>query len=414
MHAIRLLLLLSLGGGAEDLNAGTHLLADFETDEEVVRWRRSGGRRGDRQARVSRSADVASRGRSSLRVVFTKYRKGDPEYVLLEPSGAGKGLNRTDWSGYEAITADYYNPRDEPMSLSVVFRDVTRKHLFKAGVTLRPGWSRVRWSIPAMIKAGGDVARMGTFTMYRRRPKQDYVFHIDNVRLIGGPRERVTEFLRRIKAMRRADKRLSSPPAAGFGRMLDGLTSQLERLRAAGPTSSKQVLAELHRLKERLKTTVAAYRADLADRVAVGAGELRVRERPPVRVTPFHAGRAAEDTWSAEPLQAFIAMLSDRLKEQELKVRLRRQAGRHDLAVGLVHEPFSENLRYRPRAFDGPLVEKVAISAAGNESEPLCLMLIPIDKPLHRVRIAAEAFVREGSADRIAPSRVAIAPRPCL
>ena len=54
MHAIRLFVLLSLGGGAEVDNAGTHLLADYETDEEAVRWGTLANPRGDRQAQARR------------------------------------------------------------------------------------------------------------------------------------------------------------------------------------------------------------------------------------------------------------------------------------------------------------------------------------------------------------------------
>lgn len=399
MTAAAVLILSLLLASSSAIAAEAHFLGDFETDNEAAAWQAPRAARGDcRLATIGRSTEYASHGKASLEVVFTKHEKGMEDYVVLEPTDDNRGLNKTDWTGYDALVADYYSPAREPVPFSGRLRDISRRKSFKFRGVLRPGWNRVRWSIPDMAKEGLDLSQMAELTMAQTKPEHDLVYYLDNVRLVDAKSEQTRLLSERIDAIAAATKQL-----AAEGKLDRRLADLEAQIKTAEPEQFGKIADELF-------AAILGEREALTDRVAALADELDLPRPGRFSIVPFLPGEPHAGKLRPRGLGPFAELLTLQLKQQQLQERLSEVRPAHDFAVGHVFEALTSNLRYQPKTFDGPLVDTVQLKAARNEVEPICLLVIPIDEPLRNVVIAPGALMHEQGRGQIASDRMVACP----
>lgn len=167
------------------LDPYTRVLEDFESEDSLGRWR------WDEGVEAERSDAWASTGRYSARLTFHR-GSGWPN---METHRSRSGF--TDWpdfSEYEYVEIDFWNPLDYPApsraagsnSQGVVFH--ARGGHNTVSVPLEPGEKRA-WKVSIhdrlAYKRGTyiDVSGIQKFHFYAWNPGQDYIRHVDNIRL---------------------------------------------------------------------------------------------------------------------------------------------------------------------------------------------------------------------------------------
>ena len=163
--------------------AGRHaspILGSFETAKDRLMWRPSSP--GDwPTARTELDKNWVSEGRSALSV--------------RTQSGAWSGVNYygygADWSGYQALHFDIYNP-GTPFSLGIriddtVIKNPTYGQRYNTMLQIRHGWNSVTLTM-AQVAAGPAKRRLDLTRIFRLmmfvEPKQPpRHFYLDNVRL---------------------------------------------------------------------------------------------------------------------------------------------------------------------------------------------------------------------------------------
>lgn len=159
------------------------LLADFEQDVELRLWEAQGGR-ADGLSSIAFSTERASSGRRSLQVHAAE---GDW-------AGTRYDAGRQDWSGYDELALDIYNP-GEPFRISLRVDDdlETDKVWFVRRTILPGGWSELRVPMD-QIRVGTypqkeprrevDLSRIWRLMLSTGKNQPGRVFFVDHVRLI--------------------------------------------------------------------------------------------------------------------------------------------------------------------------------------------------------------------------------------
>jgi predicted MPP superfamily phosphohydrolase len=152
---------------------GTLWLSDFETEgEHAIRWTAD-------QAYAERSDEHATHGRYSAKVTFMPSKTAS---FLM----AGYLKGRRDWSGYEALVFDLYNPQPHQERLLIQLRSPGRPP-YKEEVTL-PGNSAQRIEIPMrQVAAHLNLSHIAQVSFFQWRPKHASTFYLDAVHLRTSP-----------------------------------------------------------------------------------------------------------------------------------------------------------------------------------------------------------------------------------
>lgn len=149
-------------------------LANFETRRELLRWK----------GNMARSEDYASAGRYGLKI----------NLATTQYSGLSFNWFLGDWSGYQQLVFDLYNPDDEPLAFVVRVHDELHDRTgraytdrFNTRLLAVPGWNH--FLIPVeQIEQGPEhrsmnlqqLRALGIFAVALPRER---VIYLDNMRL---------------------------------------------------------------------------------------------------------------------------------------------------------------------------------------------------------------------------------------
>ena len=157
---------------AEPLRPPQLWLGDFEDQEALDGWQLRG-------VEASLSNEHASHGARSVALSFPVAQ--DPAFLLARRLEQDAAL--ADWSGYERLELDLFNPQDAPEWYGVQLKDA-HGGAFKEKLLLAPGARHV--SIRIGDLAGSlDLSQMAQLSLYRWRPTAPARVFLDAVRLEG-------------------------------------------------------------------------------------------------------------------------------------------------------------------------------------------------------------------------------------
>ncbi|MCK5913467.1 MAG: CIA30 family protein, partial [Desulfuromusa sp.] len=153
------------------------LLSGFETSFEPTRWSGS----------VKRKVhhDIYFSGRSSLQVKLTTQRY----------SGIGLKDFPADWSGYQAVSLQVFNPDQHPLQLHFRIHDQFHRihknvygDRYNASFELKPGWNQLLVSLDKVAHAPKgrllDLTRIAGMGVFVGKLDQPRTIYLDDVKLI--------------------------------------------------------------------------------------------------------------------------------------------------------------------------------------------------------------------------------------
>jgi predicted MPP superfamily phosphohydrolase len=151
---------------------GTLWLSDFETEEEhAIRWTAAG-------AYAERSQEHVTHGRHSAKVTFTPSKTAS----FAMTGFLSRSRARRDWSGYEALAFDLYNPQRNQERLLVQLQSPGR-HAYKEELVV-PGGSSQHVEIPLReLAAHVNLSHMVQLNFFQWRPTHETTFYLDAVHL---------------------------------------------------------------------------------------------------------------------------------------------------------------------------------------------------------------------------------------
>ncbi len=153
--------------------AETHtVLASFEQGSDILDWLQRDG------AQAERVAGETTHGDYYLHFKYRAQPLGWPALVLQAPA-----LRVTDWSHYDVMSVDLYNP--ERASLTLILRlDDDMGNRYNRQVQLPPqAWTR--WNIP-IAEINLDAGRIVAAHFHFDRPRVAGAIYLDNWRLVKG------------------------------------------------------------------------------------------------------------------------------------------------------------------------------------------------------------------------------------
>ena len=150
------------------------LLSDFEQPYDVLRW----------EGPVAQSQDYASQGKYSLKISLTTRKFSQASFKLFFG----------DWTGYEQLMFDVYNPGKDvvPMTLRIYDAEHELRHYafndrFNQSVLVSPGWNHYSFSVAAIENSPKDrkldLQMVHDVTLFATRLPKPQVIYLDNFRL---------------------------------------------------------------------------------------------------------------------------------------------------------------------------------------------------------------------------------------
>ena len=189
MRKLKLILLLALLSSAAFAAEKSLMLFDFEDDKEIKELFKETGSDKDNGFVLEKSTEYVTSGKNSLKAVFPE--KGDcPGVHFLK--------FKTDWSGYDVLKADVYNPSSGPVSLNFAGADkdagfTTEKYFgeFKlrchASTVLRPGKNTFELDLNGITTEDGsrvvNLKEMKRFALFVQSGAAGLMLYFDNIRL---------------------------------------------------------------------------------------------------------------------------------------------------------------------------------------------------------------------------------------
>lgn len=238
------------------------VLFDFESPAQLKQWRV----RELTGLRVTRRWHT--RGRSAAAVTFHRWTPGKEQWpAVIALNGA---LPVTDFSRFDALRFEAYNPQRKPVVLRLHLRDA-RQHRFSLTVDLPP---RVTKPVVVPVRSFSsalDVRHMAELHFFVTQPASTYTVFVDAVRLTVDLPEETAKLLGALRRTAKEAKRLlrrageaASPALRKQVSDLCTLTGRVQnrllRWRKTGFAGWEEVdraRAELHRFAAR-KTRLAA------------------------------------------------------------------------------------------------------------------------------------------------------------
>ncbi len=158
------------------------LLGDFETEEALNGWARTTGL----QAELSNEPNAVASGKQAVKLSYPVSTEGYPGLHAEAKPLVG------DWTGFDVLKADIFNPTDAIVTLTMRLNDAQTTKWFTASyveLTLRAGKNAIEVPLASLRTADDvqprplDLAKMRSFSFFRANPKQPVVLYLDNVRL---------------------------------------------------------------------------------------------------------------------------------------------------------------------------------------------------------------------------------------
>ena len=99
-------------------------------------------------------------------------------------------LQKKDWSDYEVLSFDIYNPQKNEVSITVRIDDKVYpeyKDRYNQGFVLRPGMNHLRIPFDSLITSGTarklDLTSISNFLIFLVSPEKKIVLYLDYIRL---------------------------------------------------------------------------------------------------------------------------------------------------------------------------------------------------------------------------------------
>ncbi len=345
------ILCLSVGVAAQEppLSPQGTVLFDFENAGALEKWS------------VRDLTDFAltdkwsAHGKTAAAITYHKWQEGREQWPAVLATKARGSLPVTDFSRYDRLSGEVYNPGDQPAQINLHLRDAAQKR-FSRSFTV-PAKSAETFEVPISdIRAAIDAGNVAELHFYVTRPGRTYTVYLDNVRL-------KIDLLAPARALAKRSKELASE----------------------------------------VDTLVAAT-GQAAPREAAGARSLSLRV---ARLVDSLQGRRFESWEEVAKARRQIAQM----EEQELRVRqvLPRLQGmafaqRHgggDFA--LATESSMKKVFLEAGRFESTFADKYKLFAARNEHESFQVIIVPLTRALSRVRWELSPL-RNGSGTKIPAS----------
>lgn len=158
--------------------SGGHVFFDFESDVELdqFHWKC--------HTLFSLSREHITHGEKSLRLELYP-----SDYPGLTPM-----IEKRDWSRYDALRFDIYNPQNEAVTLTVRIDD--RKDYpnyadrYNKSFILKPGMNRMRIPLNTLVTSGTNrklnLQKIYRILVFMTRPEKRVVLYVDYIRLESG------------------------------------------------------------------------------------------------------------------------------------------------------------------------------------------------------------------------------------
>ncbi|HOV22541.1 MAG TPA: carbohydrate binding domain-containing protein [bacterium] len=158
--------------GEKEPEYAEKVIDSFENEESMKFWISSG-------ALITRSDEYASDGKFSLKMDF----KGSD-------TDTWPGVKRTlffdkgevDWTKYEYLAFDVYNPKTNPEYISLRIDDAEKKASFVSYVCVPGTWTNIKVKISTLT--GINTSMIESVLFYMRMPRRDATLYLDNVRFL--------------------------------------------------------------------------------------------------------------------------------------------------------------------------------------------------------------------------------------
>ncbi len=148
------------------------VISSFESKEDLNRWE-------GRSAELSQSTQYATDGRHAGKVTF--FADGDLASLVLSKAFRARQLP-TDWSGYQQLVFDVYNPQSSDQRLIVQLKDDDERRC-KQSLTIPASSSTPVSLYMAACKGRMDLRRVTYINLFLWKPKKEATFYIDHMRL---------------------------------------------------------------------------------------------------------------------------------------------------------------------------------------------------------------------------------------
>ena len=130
--------------------------------------------------------DHATAGARAVRLVYPKWQEGRSKWPAAVLDFGRGGFTERDWSRYDALQFDVYNATDREATLKLRIDDEHRTRNQRAFRV--PPRTRHTCEVPiARLPGNFDASRVVHYDLYMSQPDAEYVFYVDNIRLVAHP-----------------------------------------------------------------------------------------------------------------------------------------------------------------------------------------------------------------------------------
>ena len=371
----------------------TYKLADFEDSISNEFWLEMKTTKDDcRVAETSISQNFKSNGANSLKVVFTKHKRGAKPYVIFEPNIDNRALCINDWAPYRRLLIDVYNPMKKKTGLRMLISDPAFKRNFWNKYSFKPGWNTIIIPISDLAKRGLNLAKITKLKFYTPRPREDIVLYFDNFRF---------------------SKESGSPWASAASALSSSIVKMesLNKTLSAGVNKAKLIENNIKSQKGKyddLLNEMKLIRNNICDKsiFAVASTGIPESQCTGIKQTGLSYARGIEIT----NLEYFSDKLKNILAEKKLLEQITENKSNADFVIGEIKYPDVDNIRYSPRTYSGSLINTVSVSACKNETRSACLLVIPHQKALKNLQLKAKELKSRSFKSVIPANNIKICP----
>ena len=181
-----------------------NVFGDFETNEDLARWKLNG-------IQVERVQEHATQGKWGLRVTYPKHAPGKPPWPALQ-AWAATGAMPQDWTLYQDLVFDIHNPGAETF-LKLCLRDASNKKHSRVLPLAAKSTTTCRIDVHGV---GLDLTAMRQCDLFLTRPEEEMVVVVDGMRLVTKPRAEAEVVLGRYDAFQKSLADLPAEDRASF------------------------------------------------------------------------------------------------------------------------------------------------------------------------------------------------------
>ncbi len=322
--------------GVPTLPVNSVRLFGFERPEEIACWSRR------KLTDLRQTHRWAASGKAAAAITYHKWSPGKEKWPAVIASASRHALKITDFSLFDALVFQAYDPQDFPVVIKLHLRDAAGRR-FSRTFPLQPK-TAAECSVPIQeLKNAVDVAHVAQIHLFTTQPERTYTVYVDDLRLTLNLRPAVRKLLYRALALQtRAETRLAHSPGTA-------------------PALARAWLEEIDQVRAAAKK--ALLRLDHGGLPSWSAAAVLKRQ--------VHDWTAALDR-----CQAILPLLRART--------LAAETGADGFVIAL-ESPMRKVFLELGR-FSSPFGTHYSLEAARNEYESFQVIVVPFEKALSRVR----------------------------